>query len=134
MDVLIELQGKLKHQILFALSAITGMIGLGTAAYCYLEDWTIAQAFYFSVVTLTTVGYGDLHPTTDVSRVFTAAYILVGVGIMLASLGIIATNYLKLAERQAMLAHERRLKKKDMKHPVPEDENVQPEDDEKLAE
>ena len=112
MSLLEDLQEKLRHQIIFAFSAIIGMIGLGTIAYTYLEDWTVAQAFYFSVVTLTTVGYGDLHPTTDASRVFTAAYILVGVGIMLASLGTIASSYLKMTERQSMLTHERRLKRR----------------------
>ena len=56
-------------------------------------DWI--QSFYFSVVTLTTVGYGDLHPTTEVSRLFTALFVLLGVAIVLVSLGIIWKNLLR---------------------------------------
>ena len=112
MNIIEELRDKLKIKLFTAVSAIMGMIGLGTVAYHYLENWTWAQSFYFSVVTLTTVGYGDLHPTTDASRVFTASFILVGVGIMLASLGTIASSYLKMTERQSILTQEKKLKKK----------------------
>ena len=42
------------------------------------------QALYFCVVTLATVGYGDLHPTNELSQLFTIAYILSSVGIIAA--------------------------------------------------
>ena len=122
MKMLELLQVQLRVRLATAFGAIAAMIGLGTGAYHYLENWTWAQAFYFSVTTLTTVGYGDLHPTSDASRMFTAIFILIGVGIMLASLGTIASSYMKMTERQSMLAHEKRLKKKDIDHPKPNDE------------
>jgi hypothetical protein len=37
---------------------------------------------YFSVVAVTTVGFGDFAPTTDASKLFTVAYIILGVGII----------------------------------------------------
>ncbi len=127
MKMLEVLQIQLRIRLITAFSAITAMVGLGTVAYSYLENWTWAQSLYFSVTTLTTVGYGDLAPTTDASRIFTAAYILVGVGIMLASLGTIASSYMKMAERQSMLAHEKRLRRNGIKHP--EQVNNKPEED-----
>jgi hypothetical protein len=36
------------------------------------------------VVTLATVGYGDLHPTTDAAKLFTVVYVLVGLGVFAA--------------------------------------------------
>jgi hypothetical protein len=36
----------------------------GTLFYWRFEDWTVVESLYFSIVTLTTVGYGDLAPTT----------------------------------------------------------------------
>jgi len=48
----------------------------------FLEGWSPIDALYFSVVTLATVGFGDLHPTTDAAKLFTVIYILSGLGII----------------------------------------------------
>jgi len=42
---------------------------------------------------VTTVGYGDMVPSSDISRLFTALYALAGVSLALASLGLVGTNY-----------------------------------------
>ncbi len=63
------------------LSAVS-MVALGTVVYMFLEGWTAVDALYFSVVALATVGFGDLHPTTDASRLFTVVYIVFGLGIL----------------------------------------------------
>jgi len=55
----------------------------GTAFYSLVEGLRFVDALYFSVVTLTTVGYGDFAPETDVGKLFTAVYVLVGIGILL---------------------------------------------------
>jgi len=62
------------------LSAI-GMLALGTVVYTVLEGWSPLDALYFSTVTLATVGFGDLTPTTDPAKLFTIAYIITGIGI-----------------------------------------------------
>ena len=60
------------------------VIAIGTVVYVLLERWTVLEAVYFCVVTLATVGYGDLHPTTELGRLFTIGYILSGLGIIAA--------------------------------------------------
>lgn len=60
---------------------VFAVIAFGSAFYSYHEGWGAVDAIYFSVITLTTVGYGDLHPTTAVSKVFTVCYIFVGIGV-----------------------------------------------------
>ncbi|MBR9701899.1 two pore domain potassium channel family protein [Candidatus Pacearchaeota archaeon] len=65
-----------------------------------LENWSFIKSFYFSVTTLTTVGYGDMYPTSDASRLFTALYIIVGVAVVLASLAIIGSKYLEIREER----------------------------------
>jgi hypothetical protein len=52
--------------------------------YSVLEHWSLVDSLYFSVVTLATVGFGDLHPTTDASKLFTVGYIIAGIGIIAA--------------------------------------------------
>ncbi|HVQ57669.1 MAG TPA: potassium channel family protein [Solirubrobacterales bacterium] len=67
----------------------------GTLFYWRFEDWTIVEALYFSVVTLTTVGYGDLHPTTTETEIFTIFYILTGIGVFVALLASVAQQYIE---------------------------------------
>jgi voltage-gated potassium channel len=66
----------------------------GTIFYWRFEDWTIIEALYFSVVTLTTVGYGDLHPTSAGTEIFTIFYILTGIGVFVALLASVAQQYI----------------------------------------
>jgi voltage-gated potassium channel len=54
----------------------------GTLFYARAEGWSLLDALYFSVVTLTTIGYGDLAVTSDGAKVFTIVYSLVGIGII----------------------------------------------------
>lgn len=68
------------------------VLGTGTVYYHQAEGWSWVDALYFTVVTLTTIGYGDLHPTTPASKIFTIFFIFVG-------LGIISTFIVLLAER-----------------------------------
>jgi voltage-gated potassium channel len=101
---------KLKLQMMAAVSTLIGMIALGTIVYKFLEGWSWIQCFYFSVSTLSTVGYGDLHPTTDGSRLFTALYILSGVAIALSALGMIGMNYIEMREKRLSDRRERKRK------------------------
>ena len=62
----------------------TVAIASGTVFYWIVEGLRLLDAFYFSTMTLTTVGYGDFSPETDVGKLFTAFYALIGIGIMLS--------------------------------------------------
>jgi voltage-gated potassium channel len=79
-----------------ALPLVAGALVLtGTVFYWRVEDWTIIEALYFSVVTLTTVGYGDFTPTTVEAQIFTIIYILTGFGVLVALLTSVAQKYLQ---------------------------------------
>ncbi|MBU0980450.1 MAG: potassium channel family protein [Nanoarchaeota archaeon] len=84
-----------KIGIIGVLSAIMLLVITGSYAYHHLEGWSYVDSAYFSITTMTTIGYGDLHPTNDKSKMFTMGYALVGVGIMLYALSILASHYMK---------------------------------------
>jgi voltage-gated potassium channel Kch len=55
---------------------------MGTFVYHWLEGWSYLDALYFSVISLATVGYGDLTPTTPTAKLFTIFYVLNGIGVL----------------------------------------------------
>lgn len=78
-----------------ALPIVAGaLLFSGTLFYWRVEGWTIVESLYFSVVTLTTVGFGDLTPTTPGAQIFTIFYILTGIGVFVALLASVAQQYI----------------------------------------
>jgi len=67
-----------KGLILVVIALAAGCTGM----LYFQEDWSFADAFYFCCVTMTTVGYGDLVPTNDGSKVFVTVYILFAFGVL----------------------------------------------------
>ncbi len=57
---------------------------LGVFVYRWFEGWSVIDALYFCVITLATVGFGDLTPTTPEAKLFTVFYVINGIGILLA--------------------------------------------------
>lgn len=73
-------KSKYMYHVLIALT-IT-LVASGTLFYHIVEKWSFLDAYYFCIVTLATVGYGDLVPHTDIGKLFTTFYILIGIGIL----------------------------------------------------
>ena len=55
---------------------------IGVIVYHSVEHLSWLNAYYFSVITLTTVGYGDITPQTLTGKIFTTFYALFGIGIV----------------------------------------------------
>ena len=58
------------------------VIAIGTTFYVRVEHWRVLDALYFTIITLTTVGYGDFAPQTDPGKIFTMVYIFVGISLI----------------------------------------------------
>jgi len=56
---------------------------VGAVLYHWLEGWDWVDSFYFVVITLTTIGYGDFSPTTPLTKIITIFYGVNGVIILL---------------------------------------------------
>ena len=82
-----------KGKVLLALFTVVVLIVVGTLLYRWLEGWGFVDAAYFTMITLTTIGYGDLVPTTALSKMFTAFFAFAGVAVFLFALSILADYY-----------------------------------------
>jgi|SRR6056300_512795 len=71
-------------------------LGIGTLFYRVVEGWSWIDCMYFSMVTLTTVGYGDLTPTSPLSKLFTMVYIMIGLGIFLVFVNTLSRRIFKV--------------------------------------
>lgn len=58
---------------------LLAVFALGTIGYRVIEEWTWLEALYMTAITLTTVGFGEVKPLSDVGRIFTVFLILLGV-------------------------------------------------------
>lgn len=67
------------------------VIGVGAVLYHWLEGWSWLDAIYFVVITLTTIGYGDLSPTKPVTKIITIFYGLNGIILILMLFDVIRT-------------------------------------------
>jgi len=69
------------------------VLAVGTVSYHFIEGWTWIDSLYFSVITLTTIGYGDFSPQTDEGKLFTIFYILLGLGMILSFIQTVWSHY-----------------------------------------
>jgi TRAP-type C4-dicarboxylate transport system permease small subunit len=65
----------------------------GAFFYMYAEGWRFLDALYFSAITLTTIGYGDFTPQTDLGKAFTIVYIALGVGLILTFVNTVFNHF-----------------------------------------
>ncbi len=79
---------------------VLALLALGTWFYWRVEGWRPLDSLYFTVTTLTTVGYGDFYPRTDAGKLFTIFYIVVGIGLL-------SGFVILLAERSGILRRPR---------------------------
>lgn len=74
------------NRLLFALLALIGLVLIGTVGFQAIENFTPVDAFSMAVITLSTVGFGEIHTLSPGGRMFTIGLILGGAGVVAYSL------------------------------------------------
>lgn len=64
----------------FALALVVLVVGAGTAGYMVVEGWDLLDSFYMTVLTISTVGYDEVHPLSVTGKFLSIVIILLGVG------------------------------------------------------
>jgi voltage-gated potassium channel len=80
----------LRFRLAGILLAIVIVVGVG--GYMLIDGWNFLDSFYMVIMTIATVGYGEVHPQGPPGRIFTSGLIVVGVATMLYSFGVFAST------------------------------------------
>ncbi len=68
--------------MLYAVAALVALIACGTLGFSLLEPLTLLDSLYLTVMTVATVGYGDVHPVSRAGRGFATVFMLVSVAVV----------------------------------------------------
>ena len=75
---------------------LTVILFVGAFGFMYIEGWTFFDSFYMSLMTLTTVGYGEVHPLSLHGRFFASFLMIIGVTAVFASIAVLGETLLRL--------------------------------------
>ncbi len=87
---------RIKRRIGIFGASIAGTLAFGTAGFVLLEHYSPFDAFYMALITVTTIGYAEIHPLSHAGRIFNAILIMVGVTIVFLAIGAMAQTVIEL--------------------------------------
>jgi voltage-gated potassium channel len=96
-------------------ACLLALLLIGSLGFVWLEGWNFFDALYMTVTTLTTVGYGEIHPLDRIGRLYNMVLILSGMGVMFYIVGSLARVVIEgelqaVLGRRKLIKHIRRLK------------------------
>jgi len=86
---------------------LASVVCAGTAGYVIIEGWDVFDAFYMTITTVTTVGYGEIHPLSRAGRVFNTGVVILGVATVLYTFSFLMARLVE-GDLQARWARRRR--------------------------
>ena len=92
-----------KFKLKFFLAIFILVLIIGTFSFSIIEKISLTDAFYFTITTISTVGYGDVHPTTETGKMLAIFIIVMGVGTFLGVIANAAEIILNMRERKHRL-------------------------------
>jgi hypothetical protein len=91
MSIFDDCPSRMSFKLRIAATYMAAVIVVGTFLFSYVEKMPLGTSFYFTVQTLFSIGYGDVPPLTDVGKVLTTVFIVLGICGFLAAVSIIGS-------------------------------------------
>jgi len=79
------------HKIYISIGLILSTASVGMVGFALIENYTWIEAFYMTIITLSTVGYGEVQPLSDAGRMFAAFIIIFNIGIFTYAISVISS-------------------------------------------
>lgn len=103
------------RKILTLTGILLALLLFGSLGFVWLEGWSFFDALYMTVTTLSTVGYGEVHPLTHFGRLYNMGLILTGMGVLayiITSLARVAVEgeIREVLEKRTLVKHIQKLK------------------------
>jgi voltage-gated potassium channel len=78
---------KVPYNLRLVAAALVALVMIGVAGFHFLEGWSWFDGFYMVLTTITSIGYGEIHPLSHAGRLFNSFIIITGVGLVLLLVG-----------------------------------------------
>jgi len=84
---------KIFSRVFFSLALLLGIVLVGSFGYVYFEKYTFLEAFFMTIITISTVGYQEIRPLSDSGMIFTSVLILTSIGTFTYTISAITTYF-----------------------------------------
>ena len=81
----------LRWKLTITLMVVMAVFVTGTVGYHYIEGWSLFDSLYMTAITLTSVGYQEVHPLSREGKIFTIFLVVCGYGILAVTIGLVST-------------------------------------------
>lgn len=86
---------RFRNTVLFDVFLLVLVVAVGVSGYMLIEHWHFLDALFMTIITLTTIGYGETNPLSDTGRIFTIFLIAFGIGTITYTVSSITSFFLK---------------------------------------
>ncbi len=87
---------ELRRRLFEVLGVLAATLVIGTVGFMVIEDYPPFDALYMALITVTTVGYAEIHPLSLEGRIFNVGFVLFGVAVMFYAIGVMTQTILEL--------------------------------------
>ena len=87
---------RFKWRILWVTVSIVLVHIIGTIGYVLIDNYPVFDAFYMTLITVTTVGYGEIHPLSQAGRMFNSVIVFFGVTLLFLAIGSMTQSIIEL--------------------------------------